>query len=65
MTQLAGRYQSGEPVDSLFGMLEHYRQITPAMIHDAAKLYLNPANHVTVTLFPEYQNDCGLGIADW
>ena len=53
VTQLSLRYQSGEPLDSLFEMPEHYRKITPAMIHDAAKLYLNPENHVKVTLFPE------------
>ncbi|CAN5715497.1 insulinase family protein [soil metagenome] len=53
LTQLSGRYQSGEPVDSLFGLAEYYKKLTPALIQDAAKRYLNPANHVTVTLFPE------------
>jgi zinc protease len=53
MTQLSLRYQSGEPLDSLFQLPEYYRKITPKMIQDAAKLYLNPANHVKVTLFPE------------
>jgi zinc protease len=53
LTQLSGRYQSGEPVDSLFGLTEYYKKLTPALIQDAAKRYLNPANHVTVTLFPE------------
>jgi zinc protease len=52
-TQLSFRYQSGEPLDSLFAMPEHYRKITATMIHEAAKRYLNPANHVQVTLFPE------------
>jgi zinc protease len=53
LTQLSLRYQSGEPLDSLFEMSDLYKQITSKMIHDAAKLYLNPENHVKVTLFPE------------
>ncbi|HJR61520.1 MAG TPA: insulinase family protein [Vicinamibacterales bacterium] len=52
-SQLSLRYQSGEPVDSLFELPAHYKKVTPAMIQEAAKLYLNPANHVKVTLFPE------------
>lgn len=53
MVQLSLRYLSGEPLDSLFSMPELYRKIDAKMIHDAAKQYLNPANHVKVTLFPE------------
>ena len=53
VSQLSGRYQSGEPVDSLFGLAEYYKKLTPGMIQEAARLYLNPANHVKVTLFPE------------
>ncbi|MEX1129379.1 MAG: insulinase family protein [Vicinamibacterales bacterium] len=53
VSQLIGRYQSGEPVDSLFALTEYYKKLTPALIQDAAKRYLNPANHVKVTLFPE------------
>jgi zinc protease len=51
--QLLMRHQMGEPVDSLFGLTEYYKKLTPALIQDAAKRYLNPANHVKVTLFPE------------
>jgi zinc protease len=53
VTQLLLRYQSGEALDSLFAMPEQYKKLTPKMVHDAAKRYLNPANRVTVTLFPE------------
>jgi zinc protease len=53
VTQLLLRYQTGEPLDTLFAMPELYKKVTPKMIHDAAKRYLNPANRVTVTLFPE------------
>jgi zinc protease len=57
MTQLSLRYQSGEPLDSLFEMPELYKGITAKMIHDAAKRYLNPKNHAKVTLFPETLRD--------
>jgi zinc protease len=53
VSQLLMRYQMGDPVDSLFGLTEYYKKLTPALIQDAAKRYLNPANHVKVTLFPE------------
>jgi zinc protease len=53
LAQLSLRYQSNEPLESLFALPEWYRKITPKMIQDAAKQYLNPANHVKVTLFPE------------
>jgi hypothetical protein len=38
-------------------MPELYKGITAKMIHDAAKRYLNPKNHVKVTLFPETLRD--------
>ena len=53
MFQLSYRYQSGEPVDNLFRQVELYRAVTIPDVHAAAKKYLNPANHVVVTLFPE------------
>lgn len=53
VTQLSLKYQYGEPPDALFALPETYRSLTPAIIHGAAKKYLNPANLVKVTLFPE------------
>ena len=53
VTQLLLRYQTDEPLETLFAMPEQYKKLTPKMVHDAAKRYLNPANRVTVTLFPE------------
>jgi predicted Zn-dependent peptidase len=44
---------SGEPIDTLFEMPEHYKKLTVASVHEAAKRYLNPKNVVKVTLFPE------------
>jgi zinc protease len=52
-TQLSLRYLSGEPIDTLFEMPEHYKKLTVASVHEAAKRYLNPKNVVKVTLFPE------------
>jgi len=53
LTQLSSRYQSGEDLATLFSLEEFYTKLTPAMIQDAAKRYLNPQNMVKVTLFPE------------
>ena len=53
VSQLLYRYQSAEPLDTLFEMPALYKGITAKMIHDAAKRYLNPENHVKVALFPE------------
>ncbi len=51
--QLALRYEYNEDVTSLFNMADHYRKIDAATIRGAAQKYLNPANMVKVTLFPE------------
>jgi zinc protease len=53
LSQLSGRYQHSEDVDTLFALADFYKKLTPALIQDAAKRYLNPANLVKVTLFPE------------
>jgi zinc protease len=50
---LSTRYEYGEDVSSLFVLPDLYRKLSPADIQAAAKKYLDPANHVTVTLFPE------------
>ncbi len=53
LAQLSIRYQYGEDLAALFTLEEFYNKPTPAAIQDAAKQYLNPANMVKVTLFPE------------
>jgi zinc protease len=53
LAQIAARYQYGEDLTSLFNMSEYYNKITPAMVRDAARQYLNTSNFVKVTLFPE------------
>jgi len=52
-TQLSFRYQRGDTVDGLFQQVDLYRAVTPAAVQAAAKKYFDPANVVTVTLFPE------------
>ena len=53
VTQLSFRYQQSEDLATLFALEDFYNKLTPAMIQEAAKQYLNPANMVKVTLFPE------------
>ena len=53
VTQLSLRYQAGEDVATLFAMEKEYAKVTPATIKESAKRYLNPANLVKVSLFPE------------
>ncbi len=50
--QLAQRYQSGEPPESVWQMPALYKALTPAMIRAAAAAYLDPKNYVKVTLRP-------------
>jgi zinc protease len=69
LTQIYLRYQYGEDLKDLFNFPELYkRQVTAAMIQEAAKTYLNKGNYVRVTLLPETQaSQVGLGetMAAW
>jgi len=51
--QVALRYEYNEDLTSLFNMADYYRKIDAASIKSAAQKYLNTANMVKVTLFPE------------
>jgi zinc protease len=51
--QLAQRYQSGEPPESVWQMPAIYKSLTPAMIRSAAIECLDAANYVKVILKPE------------
>jgi zinc protease len=54
VTQILLRYRDDETdLNGLFGMPEAYRNLTPAVLQDAAKMYLNPENYVQVVLMPE------------
>ncbi len=52
-SQLYYKYLYNEDVKTFFEMPEAYKALTPAVIRDAARTYLNPQNYVQVTLFPE------------
>ena len=53
VSQISLRYEYGEPVDSLFGLADYYRAITPDVIKAAAARYLDTGNYVQVVLMPE------------
>jgi zinc protease len=53
LTQIVGRYQSQESVESFFTIADTYRALTAADIQHAAKTYLNTKSYAKVTLFPE------------
>ncbi|HVZ20252.1 MAG TPA: insulinase family protein [Vicinamibacterales bacterium] len=53
LTQIVGRYQTGEDVDSFFQIGDTYRALTVADIQNAAKEYLNTQRYVKVVLVPE------------
>jgi zinc protease len=54
LSQMTGKYQNGEDLGELFTLPELYKkQVTVALIQEAAKTYLNKANYVRVTLLPE------------
>ena len=53
LSNLAGRYQSGESVEALFTMADTYTRITAADVQAAARAYLDTTNYVAVQLFPE------------
>ena len=53
LSNLVGRYQSGERVDDLFDMAGTYDRMTPADVQAAARAYLDTDNYVAVQLFPE------------
>ena len=51
--QILLKYQYGEDSAGLWLIPDYYKKIDAAMIQQAAKTYLNPANQVKVTLVPE------------
>jgi zinc protease len=50
--QIAQRYQTGEPVESVWQMPDMFRALTAQQIHDAARKYLDTGNYIRVTLKP-------------
>ena len=52
LTQITGRYQSGESVEEFFRIDDAYRALSAADIQDAARRYLNSDSYVLGTLMP-------------
>jgi zinc protease len=53
LTQIAGKYQTGEDLASILDAPELYRKLDAAAIREAATTYFNMSNYVKVTLVPE------------
>jgi zinc protease len=53
LTNISSRYEYGEDLATLFNLADYYNKLTPEIIRDAARKYLNTNNYVLVELFPE------------
>jgi zinc protease len=53
LNRLLYKYEYGEDVGEVFDMQPVYSQLTPALIRDAARVYLNTNRYVQVTLMPQ------------
>jgi zinc protease len=53
LDRLLFKYEYGEDVNDVFNMRQYYDRLTPSMLRDAARTYLNPNRYVEVTLLPE------------
>ena len=57
LTQIYSGYQLHEDLKYLFDLPEYLKTMSAAMIHEAARTYLNTGNYVQVTLFPEKEQE--------
>jgi zinc protease len=53
VSQLAQRYQSGEPPESIWQMPDLFKALTPAVIRDTARACLDPENYIKIVLRPK------------
>lgn len=53
LNRLVFKYEYGEDVNEVFDMRPFYDQLTPALLRDAARQYLDTNRYVQVTLVPE------------
>jgi zinc protease len=53
VAQIAERYELSEDVMEFFNLPAQYQKLNTLVIQDAARRYLDTANYVRVTLFPE------------
>lgn len=52
LTQIVGRYRTGESVEGFFEIEKEYRALTAAVIREAARRYLEGSNLIRATLLP-------------
>lgn len=57
LSQMVAKIQNGEDIAGVWNAPELYNKLDAATIQEAAKKYLNPANVVTVSLFPEKKSN--------
>ena len=53
LNRILFKYEYGEDVTEVFNMRPFYDQLTPPVVRDAARAYLNTDRYVEVTLLPE------------
>ncbi len=53
LNRILFKYEYGEDVKDVFNMQPYYDQLTPMMLRDAARKYLDTSRFVQVTLMPE------------
>jgi zinc protease len=53
VSEIAGRYEISEDIREFFDLPAQYQKLTAAAVQDAARRYLDTANYVRVTLYPE------------
>ncbi len=53
VARISERYEEGDDVMEFFNLPAEYQKLNPLVIQDAARRYLDTANYVRVTLFPE------------
>jgi zinc protease len=53
LNRILFKYDYGEDVTDVFNMRKYYDQLTPEILRDAARAYLNTNRYVEVTLLPE------------
>ena len=64
VTQIAYKYQYSEDPAGILEIPEYYRKLTPAVVQEAARTYLNTNNYVKVTLFPEKKSEQPSGLEE-
>lgn len=52
VSQLAQRYQSGEPPETIWQIPDLFKTLTPQLIRDTARATLDPSNYIKVVLRP-------------